>query len=156
MITKKSLTAKPLASHFVTKKRGRGPKAPFFVSLRDSAPAWLRDAIYDAHMGDGPRDWIYFECEAACLAIDDGALASDDDLHEYADGQVDIYTADRFAWAAEICLSDTMAHAEEALKDMGGHTGTLADQLGALQYCAIENIARTMLDAASTHRPDRR
>lgn len=150
MTTKKSLTAKPLASHFVTKKRGRGPKAPTFVSLKDNAPAWLRDAIYDAHTGDGPRDWIYAECEAACLAIDDGALASDDDLHEYADGQVDIYTADRFAWAAEMCLSGTMAHAEEALEDMGGHTGTLADQLGALQYCAIEAIAATIFHAYET------
>ena len=155
MATKNGPTAKPLASHFVTKKRGRGKDAPSFVTLRDTRPDWLRAAVYDAHCEDLPNDWIYAECLAACKAIDAGDLGAgaypEDTIHEYADGRVDIYTRDRYQWAADFCLSGTMAHAEEALEDRGGHTGTLADRLGALQYCAIEAIAATILHAYETN-----
>ena len=153
MTTEKSLTAKPLASHFVTKKRGRGPKAPTFVSLKDTRPDWLRAAVYAAHCEDLPNDWIYAECLAACEAIDAGDLGNsvyqEDMIHEYADSRVDIYTRDLYQWAADFCLSNTFAGAESSAADMGEADGRdMVDRIKVLQYLAIENIARIMLDAA--------
>ena len=151
MTTEKSLTAKPLASHFVTKKRGRGPKAPTFVTLRDNAPDWLRAAVYAAHCEDLPNDWIYSECLAACEAIDAGDLGAgaypEDTIHGYADSRVDIYTRDLYQWAADFCLSGTYAQARENA-DSRGNSGEVEDSIKFYQYLAIENIARIMLDAA--------
>lgn len=144
-----------LARHFITKKRGRGPKAPSFVSLRDSAPQWLRDACYEAHFSDLPNDWIYDQIHDACRGIDDGYLTDDDSLHEYADSAADIYTSDLFAWAANLCQSSTFSYAEDALRDMGGSGDKdTAGRLGMIQYCAIEAIAATILHAYETARDE--
>lgn len=145
-------TAKPvkLASHFVTKKRGRGPKAASFVTLRVTDSP-MREAVYSAHNGDMPNDWIYVQCLAACEAIDAGdipladAEGTADAVHEYADRSVDIYTRDIYQWAADMCQSATFANAETEAEDRGDLPLATEDRFKLLQCCAIEAIVWNML-----------
>lgn len=139
-----------LRSYFETRTRDNGES---FVCLLDSAPEWLRDAVHDAHNGDGPHDWIYCECRDACEAIDHGDLTDDDSVHQYADGRVDMYTRDLYQWAADMCLSDTYSHAQSSADDCGD-TSTDEKRISVLQYSAIESIARTVLDACLEHASD--
>lgn len=136
--------SKGFAQFFEARKRDSGET---FYTLRDNRPQWLYDAVHAAHVSDAPNDWIWEECYRAVQAIDEGTIADEDDLHEYADGRVDIYTRDLFQWVADMCLSDTFANAESNLDDMGERPSDMVKQISILQYCAIENIARTMLDA---------
>jgi hypothetical protein len=145
-------TAKPvkLASYFVTKKRGRGPKAVSFVTLR-VADSPMREAVYSAHNGDLPNDWIYAQCLAACEAIDAGdipladAEGTADAVHAYADRSVDIYTQDLYQWAAGMCQSATFANAETEVEECGGLPLATEDRFKMLQYCAIKAIVWNML-----------
>lgn len=109
--------------------------------LKDDAPQWLLDAVRDACRGDF-NDWLWDECRAACLAIDDGALTPDE-THSHADSQVDIYTQDLFAWAADMCLTSTWSEAEEQAEDFGVMTA----KLQAIQYYAIDYIANVIVNA---------
>jgi hypothetical protein len=118
------------------------------VTLKTKRLEWLYEAIREAHVSDPPNDWIYEECYAACEAIDDGSLKDDDDVHEFADSRVDIYTRDLFQWSADFCLTDTFASAESELSDCGGSDdGDMAKKIAQLQYFAIARIARTILEA---------
>lgn len=135
-----------IGQFFETKTRDDGTK---FTTLADNRPDWLHDAVYEAHQSDLPNDWIYAECEAACDAIDDGVLADDDSVHEYADRRVDVYTRELYRWAADMCLSDTFAAAESDDEDVGTpDKDSTVDRLMRLQYHAIARIARIMLEAA--------
>ena len=145
----KSKPSKPLASHFCTRKRGKGPDAVAYVTLRASRPEWLQDAVYAAHGGDMPNDWTYAECLAACEEIDSGDL-TEDTVDEHADGRVDVYTADRIAWAAEHFGHGIFDEGEAA--DLYAPDASIADRIGVVQYCAIRNIASTMLAAARAAR----
>jgi len=139
----KSKSSKPLASHFCTRKRGKGPAAVSFVTLRASHPEWLQDAVYAAHGGDLPNDWTYAECLAAVEGIDSGDL-TEDNLGEYADGRVDIYTSARFEWAsAHFATID-----DDRVQELCAPETSIADRIGVAQYIAIEAIASTMLAAA--------
>lgn len=123
-----------------------------FVRLKDDAPEWLRDAVREAHQGTLPNDWIFFQCRAACEAIDEMLPVDGDWLHDYVDGEVDIYTKERFVWAAHFCLTDTFSEAEERATELFGDEDDTAARLGVIQYCAIEFIAQTMLDAHINNR----
>jgi hypothetical protein len=143
-----------LGSYF--KKLNRAPEgcASRAVTTTDDRPEWLQEAIREAHVSDLPRDWIYQECEAVCDAIDEGSLKDEvlgyqeDAIHEYADSRVDIYTKDRYEWAADMCLTGTYAEAESEWND-GGQVGATdtTEKLGALQYYACARIARIILEA---------
>jgi hypothetical protein len=122
-----------------------------YVTLTDNRPDWLYDAVYEAHQSDLPNDWIYSECWAAACAIDDGALSDDDDLHEHADSQVDIYTNAVFRWQADMCLSSTYSYAEERANELGTDTSDMVKAVQTIQYCAIETIASTILQAWRNH-----
>lgn len=121
-----------------------------FVSLADDRPEWLYDAVYEAHQGDAPNDWIWSECSAVADAIDEGSISSEDDLHEFADGRVDIYTKDLFQWQADMCLSSTYSYAEERANELGTETSDMVKAVSAIQFCAIESIARTIFSAWQT------
>jgi len=138
-----------LGSYFVTGKRDNGEE---FVSLVEGRPEWLHEAVRVAHQGDLPSDWVYAACRAACDAIDEGSITrdgdDDDGLHEFANAQVDVYTEERFKWAAHACLSSLYASAEEEAEELGAKdSSTIADRLGTIQYCALRAIAATIRDA---------
>lgn len=127
-------------------------------SLTDERPEWLYDAVHAAHSNgsDLPNDWIYSVVRDVCRAIDDDELSadladSDDDgrLHEWVDGQVDIYTKALYQWQADMCQTSLYSEAEERLSDMGSEGTTGEKRVAALQYNAIESIAQTVLSAAN-------
>lgn len=112
-------------------------------TLTDEAPEWLQDAVYEAHQGTLPCDWIYEECKAAF----DAELEDEDAVHEHADSRVDIYTKNLAQWYADMCLTSTYGYAEDEAKDMGCADGDINRQLMAIQYCAIRFIASTIMQA---------
>jgi hypothetical protein len=138
--------------HFETSYRGTGPACETFVALKDDAPTWLRDAVYEAHQGTLPNDWIYAQCRAAAELIDTrlGHESWEDDadkIHEHADSEVDIYTRALYQWATDFCLSSLFAHAEEEANDFGDPSTDTVKRLSTLQYCAIQSITSTIVDA---------
>lgn len=149
------MDAMKYAEFFEKKVRGNGEGVgEAFVTLKEDAPGWFRDAVYEAHGGMFPNDWVYAECFAACEAIDDGVFTPGPDIEDdmegfdgYVDSRVDIYTKDRFQWAADMCLTDLFAEAEERATELCSDATPLADRLGAVQYAAIERVAHAMLDA---------
>lgn len=140
-----------LANYFEHKLGARPVDSPTgcrrFVTLRENAPQWVLDAVREAHMGSLPLDWIFAECLAVAERIDEGDFDEDGDwIHEHADNRVDIYTAARFHWAAEFCLTSLFANAEADARELspGPQVG---DMLGLIQYCAITNIVATFFNA---------
>lgn len=130
-----------LAAHFERIKR---PNGKWSYTLKDTAPEWLRDAVYSAHTDRPPNDWIYEECYDACVAIDDDSLS---DCGEYADQKVEPYTRELFEWAAEFCLSSLFAESEETVNGYRKHGDTVSTRLIAIQREAITFIASTILTA---------
>lgn len=136
-----------LSEFWTSMKRNDGTD---FCILTENAPKWLEAAVHEAHVGDLPNDWIHQECRDACIAIDEGL--TDDGVHEHADGQVDIYTKDLARWYFDMCLTNTYSQAEEEATELGAIDGgppSLNQRLMVIQYCAIANITRTILDAYS-------
>ena len=131
-----------LAGYFVTKERDNGEA---FVTLADNRPQWLYDSVYSAHNGSMPCDWVYATCKDVAYAIDSGDLKDSDDCATFADGNVDIYTKDLYQWGAHHCLQDFYTAAESDAKDNCMLTGTIEEQLRAIQYIAIRYIADIML-----------
>lgn len=145
-------TSQGLASFFVTKRRGRGPKAETFVTLKNNAPEWLEGAVRDAHCGDLPDDWTYAECRDVCEAIDSGDLDTDD-VHEYADSAAEAYTQCLYQWGAEHRLGGLFSEAKSRVEDMGGYGDMdTADRIALVQSCAVEIIAETIVSAAKKAR----
>jgi hypothetical protein len=143
----KNMSDRKLASYFTNEN----PRKVW--CLVDDAPEWLKDAVHAAHNDDMPNDWIYEECRAICDAIDcnDNDLAEcgedDHNLHEYADGRVDIYTKVLYQWQADMCHTDCYSYAETALADSGSETATGEKRVQILQYEVIRAIAACILNA---------
>jgi len=122
-----------------------------FVRVKDGAPAWVLDAVREAHQGMLPNDWVFEECRAAAEAIDEcdeGALDGDW-ITEHADARVEVYTKQLFQWATDFCLTEIFAEAEERANDLGdaGEKIEISKRLSMIQFYAIDRIAQTMLDA---------
>jgi hypothetical protein len=150
------MSDRKLASYFTTVERVTPNTRLQVWCLTDAAPQWLRDAVYAAHYDgkDLPNDWIYSEVRDVCLAIDDEQFDANEDyrqdhgqIHEYADAAVDIYTRGLYQWQADMCQTDTYAYAEERLADMGSDDAKGEKRVAMLQYCAIEYIAETVVNA---------
>ena len=133
------------SSFFVSAKRDNGDT---FYTLSPNRPEWLQDAVYEAHHGTLPNDWIYEECYRACQSIDDQELADEDSVFSYVDSRVDVYTKALYQWAADFCLTDTFAEAEAEAQDMGFPEET-EKRIAAIQYAAIRHIVETMRDACA-------
>lgn len=123
---------------------------PTYVRVRDGAPMWLLEAVSKAHQGVLPSDWVFAECQAAAERIDEGdegALMYGEWITEHAEGRVDVYTKQLFQWATDFCLTELFADAEERAEDVNELRADTAKRLGVIQFCAIDAIARTMLEA---------
>ena len=137
-----------ISQFFQRKTRDSGET---FYTTTDDRLEWLHDAIHACHQSDLPNDWIYETCYAVACAIDDGSLATGDDesdaVHQFADNQVDAYTRNLMQWVADMCLTDVYASSEARASDFGEPSSDMTKQAGVIQYCAIEQIAETMLAA---------
>lgn len=135
------------AKHFETKTRDNGER---FTSLKDDRPEWLQDAVYAAHQGTMPNDWIYAECLAAIESFDADELSDEDNVHEFADARVDVYTKALYQWATDMCLTDTWAKAEGEVEDCGGMLDeSIEKRIAIVQFYAIRFIAETMQAACA-------
>lgn len=141
-------TATNFRNYFHSVERDNGTTTQ---CLNDDAPDWLKEAIQSAHSNckDLPNDWIYSTCCDAVCAFDYGDLTDDyDSIHEWSDGQVDVYNSAVFSWAADMCNSYCYAIAEEEAKEFGmdPEEGAVTF-LRVIQLCAIKNIAQVMVEA---------
>lgn len=145
-------TKQTFGQYFETLQRAGGTSEDTFVTLKDSAPEWMLGAVRDA-MRNEMSDWLWEECEAAVNAIDEGSLTSADDVDQYADGRVEIYTRERFKWAAVHCLLDTFTEAEAEVEENGlaASDASIADRIAAVQFCAIRYIAEVILNAVEEY-----
>lgn len=63
------------------------------TTLTHDAPDWLVTAVYSAHNGEMPNEWVYH----ACAVIAD-TLAEDGDVEEAIGTLQDTYTVDALDW----------------------------------------------------------
>ena len=137
-----------LGDFFEVKSRDNGEA---FVSLKEGSPGWLRDAVYSAHIDTMPNDWIYAECSAAADAIDEGYLTADN-VNEFANDRVDVYSAELFQWAANMHATSLFSEAESRANDCGAIVETdVVSVLSRVQYFALELVAELFLEGVKGH-----
>ncbi len=87
------------ATQFQTTTRNttNGPEP--IVTLKDSTPPWLSQAIYEAHDGMLPDDWKFSTAQEACEAIAHSGGYEDmqNTAAQFAE-DADIYTTDLQRW----------------------------------------------------------
>jgi hypothetical protein len=133
-----------LASYFEQRTRENGES---HYCSGESMPGWLNEAIRDAHNGMMPHDWVYEIAQAVCRSYDDKELTSDE-IGEFANDNVDVYTGQLAAWYGNFCNSNIFAYAEDSANGCsGGERQSIEEQLRAIQYFAIEYIAGTIFAA---------
>ncbi len=103
------------------------------IGLCDNAPQWAVDVVRKAHGDMMPDDWRYHVIRAACEYLSEDR----DDDHEFADGQVDVYTSDRTAWLASSL--DRVAYVVDAAADYGARPDPI-DAIAQGQYAEAEEI----------------
>lgn len=126
-------------------ERAERPDGETFTRLKDGAPDWLSDLVYEAHnAGDMlPDDWRY-----ACIRAVIGAVHDDgeDDAHEFADSYVDAYTAARFAWLASDLRRQ--GYIDDAISELGMEpTGDVAAMIGWGQYMEAREVFESVVES---------
>lgn len=123
-----------------------------FSTLTDQAPLWLKTAVREAHQGKLPDDWVYGICRQVCeelIAHADGPPDSDQ-IHEFADSLVEVYTSEVYDWAAGMCNSTLFATAQDEWSDCSSPDNGPDDPctwLKQIQFFAIRAIVQTICDA---------
>lgn len=154
---------KEFAAAFKRDKRNDGTE---FYTLRDDAPAWLQgDAgrtimreIHEALDDRLPNDWVY---ETAASVADtltgydlDDADDARENLHEVADGAVDVYNADRSKWLADHLSNAALV--DEACSELGCEPDAdTFTRIGLGQYLAITRIGGAVIDAVEAEADSR-
>lgn len=125
-------------SYFESRKRGEET----IIVTKDDAPDWVTDLCHDAHGDMMPDDWRYDAIHSAVSLIAESGADDESDLedrdHEFADGQVDIYTSDRLRWLASNL--DRTAYVDEARSEFGGEDSDVTEQIGMGQYMEASEI----------------
>ncbi len=117
--------------------------------LTDDAPSWCRDAVYKAHDGRLPDDWIYESCQSiACSIADyDDPDSARDASGEIADSNVDIYNHARLQWLAAGWADET----DEANSDAGTPgDASIIERIGIGQYVVLDTICHRLIEAIET------
>lgn len=136
-------TTKNLASFFT-----RDNPRKVWTLKENNQPEWLYAAIYEAHDGALPNDWVFEAAEAVCCAIDEGWLKDEDSIHEFADGHVDVYNSARWEWGKDMHGTSIFDMAEEESRECNGDADvTTTEHLGHVQYFALARIARIIFAA---------
>jgi hypothetical protein len=110
--------------------------------LKDGAPEWLTDLVYEAHGEFLPDDWRYQTIRNALGHIHDNSLDSEDEMqdsaHEFADGNVDTYNHARAQWLASNL--NRAGYVDEAVEEFGHHEYGIYGDIGLGQYRESEEI----------------
>lgn len=135
--------ADALYDNLTERKRDNGDT---FISLKDDAPEWMREACRAAHGGMMPDDWRYqfiLKVASAIADLDDGNPDDDRDIddlrHEAVDGAVSVYTSDLTAWLASHV--ERVGYCDEAFSEglASIDTGAIG-LLQAGQYAEIDEV----------------
>lgn len=136
-----STYASEAAGCFHTEKRDDGSH---FTKLREWAPQWVRDLVYDAHAGMLPDDWKY-DCIRAALE----AIAETDDYDydglRFANEYADVYDADLLAWVGS--HSYRTGYVDEARAEWGSDDATHSEWLQRGQINEASEVYAACLDA---------
>jgi hypothetical protein len=139
---------------FERRSRSTGDEAETFVALRDNAPEWLSELVRSAHGDMLPDDWRYRIIERAVDRISDYNLETSDDAHdaagEFADGAVDIYTADRLAWLASNL--ERVGYCDRAAGEFGDSAGDIVATIGLGQYAEASEVYGLVVEALEERR----
>lgn len=117
-----------------------------FDTLKDGAPEWLRDLVYDAHGDFLPEDWRYTCIRAAVEWIADEN--DPDESGEFVDSQVDVYTGARFAWLASNLTRQ--GYVDDAADEFGPDTVYADGVSGAIgwgQYMEAQEVYSSVVSA---------
>lgn len=152
-------TLDEFADAFETGKRDDGSK---FVRLKDDCAGWidvdLMRGIHEALDDRSPSDWVYETAEAfACCLQGYGpyeTLANmRENVHEIADGLVDIYNAERMNWLADHL--NNAALVDKACEEFGSNGRDTFERIGLGQYMAIERIGHAVIAALESEAESR-
>jgi len=133
------------SKYLVAKKRDNGET---FICMTDDRPQELHDAIYEAHDGALPSDWVFGTFADLLEKIDEYDIETIEDLeetrHEIVDNYVDIYTHDLLQWLASDVgnleyLEDAMAERHFVKEDGAWQV------LAYAQYLAIDEVMRCVV-----------
>jgi len=112
-----------------------------YVRVKDGSPAWVTEMVREAHDGFLPDDWRYACISAAVDAIDEAGEDADlsDVAAEFADSQIDVYTADRLAWLSSSLRRSS--YVDEAASEglVSAETDTV-DRIGIGQYMEAHEV----------------
>lgn len=109
-------------------------------STDDDRATDIAHAAHEAGAGSHmPCDWHYAAVHSALAAIADGSLVDDDDVHEWADGEVDVYNSARHQWLVDCGHYDDSEVAEFE------PTGDIDTLIGVAQYVELRSIGYTVL-----------
>lgn len=137
--------AKVAAQSFEVATRDNGDE---FYHITDGSPEWVTDLVHAAHGSDFlPDDYRYKWAADACEWI---AESDDpDDVGEFADSAVDVYTGRRLAWLASNL--NRPSYCDDAVADMGGYSDGeygrgggerlgIIDMIGLGQYAEASEV----------------
>jgi hypothetical protein len=135
---------------FEIAKRDEADPESSFVRLKDGAPEWITQLVYDAHGDFLPDDWRYDKIQDALEFIMDVEYP-DDGSSEFADGAVDIYTADRIKWLGSNL--NRASYCDEAARDYG-HGIDIVSMIGWGQCMEAEEIYASVLNSLTKQTED--
>lgn len=132
--------AEAFAGSFEQAERSDGET---FIRLRSGSPTWMTDIVRAAHGEMLPDDWRY-----ACIAAAAEHIAqydSEDEAQDadgpFADGQVDVYTSDRYDWLSSHGYRS--GYCDEAREEYGyspAEAMTIEDQIALGQYYEASEV----------------
>ncbi len=132
---------------FIPKARDDGAE---YIALREShVPEWVGELAFAVHGTDPdgsflPDDYRYAYCLGALEWFAEGG--DPDDVGEYADGAVDVYTGDRLRWlashAARVGFCD-----EAQAAGLVAHDAEIVDRIGVGQYVEASEVAGIVVTA---------
>jgi|APSaa5957512493_1039668.scaffolds.fasta_scaffold39291_2 hypothetical protein len=119
-------------------EKSHRPGGELYTRLREDAPDWLRDAVYEAHDDETPNDWRYEKCAEIWENI-----TSEDEAHEpheLTDHLTDIYTGDLLAW-----LTPGRVHYVDKVLEEWPEVKCFATILHTAQAYAIDQMIGVLL-----------
>jgi hypothetical protein len=147
--------AAAMAESFEQRTRANGES---FYALKDEAPDWMTDALYEAHNGILPDDWAYSAARSLVNGLAD--IDSDDTAEsvqyngrdsEIIDSCVDVYTGRLTAWLASHLAR--VAYCDDAAEEYG-EPGDMIKRIAQGQYYELSQIFNAILSACEAQVTD--
>lgn len=122
-----------------------------FLTLNDDAPAWMHEAVRDAHANFAPDDWRYEMIRRALFAIDEADEAGEDlseqvgPVWDALDSAVDVYTGQLTAWLASNV--QRVGYCDDAREEYGTDFNSLTGWIQAGQLAEMREVADSILES---------